>query len=152
MSKPLPPVRRDLLRAAPLLAAAPLLLRAPAARADVPTVRLRDLYEKDLSFSPFARDHEGERVRIEGFMAPPLKAESTFFVLTNRPLAVCPFCESEAEWPDDILAVLTRRVFDVVPFNVKIAVSGRLSLGTRTDPETGFVSRVRVEEAEIERA
>ena len=71
---------------------------------------------------------------------------------TNRPVAVCPFCESEAEWPDDILAVLTRRVVDVIPFNVRIAVSGRLSLGTQTDPETGFVSRVRLEEAEVERA
>ena len=145
------PARRDLLRA---LAAAPLALRAPAAlasAADGP-IRLRELYEKDLSFSALALSLEGERVTIEGFMAPPLKAESTFFVLTNRPLAVCPFCESEAEWPDDILAVLTRRVVDVIPFNVRIAVEGRLSLGTQTDPETGFVSRVRLEEAEVERA
>ena len=115
-------------------------------------ILLRELYEKDLSFSALALSLEGERVTIEGFMAPPLKAESTFVVLTNRPLAVCPFCESEAEWPDDILAVLTRRVVDVIPFNVRIAVEGRLSLGTQTDPESGFVSRVRLEEAEVERA
>ncbi|SFI23173.1 hypothetical protein [Albimonas pacifica] len=145
------PARRDLLRG---LAAAPLLLRAPAAAASAAEqpIRLRELYEKDLSFSALALSLEGERTTIEGFMAPPLKAESRFFVLTNRPLAVCPFCESEAEWPDDILAVLTRRVVDVIPFNIRIAVEGRLSLGARTDPETGFVSRVRLEDAEVERA
>ena len=33
---------------------------------------------------------EGKRIRVEGYMAPPLKAESTFFVLTKRPMAVCP--------------------------------------------------------------
>ncbi|WP_339948914.1 hypothetical protein [uncultured Albimonas sp.] len=146
------PARRDLLRAGVALAAAPLALRAPAALAADEPIRLRELYEKDLSFSPLATDLEGERVTIEGFMAPPLKAESRFFVLTNRPLAVCPFCETEADWPDDILAVLTRRVVDVVPFNIAIAVSGRLSLGAATDPDTGFVSRVRLEEAEVDRA
>ena len=130
------------------LAALPRPLRA----ATPEPVRLRELYEKDLSFSDYARAREGKLVAIEGFMAPPLKAESTFFVLTNRPLAVCPFCETEAEWPDDILAVHTRRVLDVQPFNVKLSVLGRLELGTQTDPETGFVSRVRLVEAEYRRA
>lgn len=111
------------------------------------TVRLRDLYEKDLSFSDYARQMEGKRITVVGYMAPPLKAESDFFVLTNRPMAVCPFCESEAEWPDDILAVHTKRILKVVPFNVPIATRGVLELGTRKDPETGFVSRVRVVDA-----
>lgn len=149
-----PPSRRDLASAALAAAlAAPALLRAPAARAAAEeAVRLRDLYEKDLSFSAYARAREGRQVAVEGFMAPPLRAESTFFVLTNRPLAVCPFCESEAQWPDDILAVLTRRIFEVQPFNVKLSVTGRLELGTETDPDTGFVSRVRLADADFARA
>ncbi|PWV98781.1 hypothetical protein DFR52_10470 [Hoeflea marina] len=121
------------------------------ARAD-DTIRLRDLYNKDLSFSGYALEREGERVSISGYMAPPLKAESHFFVLTNRPLAVCPFCETEAQWPDDILAVYCKRVIEVISFNTRIVTRGKLELGTFTDPETGFVSRVRLADAVYERA
>ncbi|MCD7059846.1 hypothetical protein [Pelagibacterium xiamenense] len=114
-------------------------------------VRLRELYNNDMSFTDFALEQEGKRVAIEGFMAPPLKAESQFYVLTNRPMAVCPFCSSEAEWPNDILAVYAKRVVDVIPFNVMIVTRGVLELGTYTDPELGFVSRVRVVDATQER-
>ena len=114
-------------------------------------LKLRDLYEKDLSFSAYARDHENQTVVIQGFMAPPLKAESKFFVLTKKPMSVCPFCETEAEWPDDIVVVYTEDVVDVVPFNRPIAVTGTLSLGTYKDEETQFVSRVRLVDANYTR-
>jgi len=124
----------------------------PHAIAQDGAVRMRDLYNKDLSFSDYARSMEGERISVEGFMAPPLKADSKFFVLTKRPMAVCPFCETEAEWPDDILAVYTKRILRTVPFNVRIVTSGELALGTYTDPELGFVSRVRLNDSVFERA
>jgi len=114
--------------------------------------RVRDLWEKDMSFSSLATRLDGARVEATGFMAPPLKAQSTFFVLTNRPMSVCPFCETEAEWPDDIIAVHARRVVDVIPYNVKIVVSGRLALGTTSEADTGFVSRARIVEASARRA
>lgn len=123
---------------------------AGALASDAP-LRLRDLYEKDLSFTPLARERAGSRVAFRGFMAPPLKAESLFFVLTKRPMAVCPFCETEAEWPDDILAVYCKRPYDVVSFNSPILARGVLELGGHTDPETGFVSRVRLTDAVVER-
>ncbi|MEC9434775.1 MAG: hypothetical protein VYD87_17865 [Pseudomonadota bacterium] len=145
--RPRPIARRRLLAVLAAAAVAPAL-RARAAEA----LRMRDLYEKDLSFSALARELEGSRVEVSGFMAPPLKAQSRFFVLTKRPMAVCPFCESEAEWPDDILAVFADRVVDVIPFNVPIVGSGVLRLGGHTDPETGFVSRVRLERASVARA
>jgi len=126
-------------------------LPAEPAAANGP-VRMRDLYNKDLSFSDYARSMEGERIAVQGFMAPPLKAESEFFVLTKRPMAVCPFCETSAEWPDDILAIYTKRVVDVVPFNVRIITRGELDLGDYRDPETGFLSRVRITDATYERA
>ncbi|MEF2073967.1 hypothetical protein [Consotaella aegiceratis] len=138
--------RRDFLLAAGVGALCPSL-----AHADDP-VRMRDLYNKDLSFSDYAQKMEGQRIAVQGFMAPPLLAESSFFVLTKRPMAVCPFCESEAQWPDDILAIYTKRVVDVVPFNVKIVTRGRLALGRFKDSETGFVSRVRLEDAGYERS
>ncbi|EAU46014.1 hypothetical protein [Salipiger bermudensis] len=126
--------------------AAPLLAR-PALAQDAP-LKVRELYERrgnDLSELAVAR--EGERITVEGFMAPPLKAESKFFVLTKMPMAVCPFCETEAEWPNDILAVYTKRIVNVIPFNKKITVSGVLELGGYRDPETGFLSMVRLSDA-----
>ena len=114
-------------------------------------VLMRDLYNKDLSFSDRARTLEGERISVAGYMAPPLKADSDFFVLTARPMAVCPFCETEADWPDDILAVYTKRSLKTVPFNVRIVTTGALALGTFTDPELGFVSRVRLMDASYAR-
>ncbi|MGX1305843.1 hypothetical protein AB7M35_000563 [Amorphus suaedae] len=127
-----------------------LALPRIARAADEP-LRIRALYDKGFVFSSAAEALNGDRVTFRGFMAPPLKADSTFFVLTARPMAVCPFCESEAQWPDDILAVYAKRVVDVIPFNVEIVARGRLELGTYEDPETGFVSRVRILDATFER-
>jgi hypothetical protein len=107
-------------------------------------VALRDFYMRDGSLSDFAREAEGTRVTVDGFMAPPLKAEANFFVLTKIPMSVCPFCSSAAEWPDDILAVYTKRTVDVVPYDRRIETRGILELGEYKDPETGFVSLLRL--------
>ena len=127
------------------------LVMAASARANDAPLKLRDLYEKDLSFSAYARDNEDQTVVIQGFMAPPLKAEAKFFVLTKKPMSVCPFCETEAEWPDDIVVVYTEEIVNVVPYNRPIAVTGTLSLGTFKDEETQFVSRVRLVDADYTR-
>ena len=114
-------------------------------------IRLRDLYNKDLSFSELARSLENGPIVVDGFMAPPLQANSTFFVMTKMPMSQCPFCETTVQWPDDILAIYTQRIYDVVPFNVPIRVSGVLRLTDFIDPDTGFVSRVQVTEARVAR-
>ena len=80
-------------------------------------------------------------------MAPLLDPTVDFFVLTKRPIAVCPFCETEAEWPPDILAVYTKRPLEPVSFNRRIEVTGVLELGGHADPDLGFVSRVRLQDA-----
>ncbi|MCA0940147.1 hypothetical protein LCM08_12275 [Salipiger pacificus] len=124
--------------------ATPLLTSAAHAEA----LKLRELYQtKGRGLSELAEQRAGQRLDIEGFMAPPLKAESRFFVLTKMPMATCPFCETEAEWPNDIIAVYTKRVVEVRPFNVKIVTSGVLELGAYTDPATGFVSMMRLVDA-----
>ncbi|MBW4709235.1 hypothetical protein KX928_15700 [Roseobacter sp. YSTF-M11] len=110
-------------------------------------IRMRDLYNKDTSFSELALSLQDQRIDVEGFMAPPLKADATFFVLTKKPMAVCPFCETDADWPDDILAVHTKRRIKVKPFTLRLRVSGVLELGSLRDAETGFVSRVRLTDA-----
>ncbi len=110
-------------------------------------IKLRDLYARDGSASDLALSREGQRITVDGFMAPPLQAESQFFVLTRIPMAVCPFCETEADWPADILAVYTKRIVDVVPFNRRIQSRGVLELGPYRDPDTGFLSMVRLNDA-----
>lgn len=122
----------------------------PAYATDRP-VLLRDLYNKDLSFSALATGMRGKRIQVRGFMAPPLRAESKFFVLTRRPMAVCPFCNDDADWPTDIVAIYTKRLVRVIGFNIPITVTGTLELDTFKDPETGFVSRVRLVDAYYER-
>jgi|SRR6056297_2087706 len=135
--------RRQFLTLAPALIAAPVVLRAQD-----DTLKLRELYE-GRDFSPLARDLEGTTIDVDGYMAPPLQADSSFFVLTKIPMSVCPFCETEAEWPDNIVAIYTRRKFDTVPFNRKIVVTGALALGSYRDPDTGFLSMVRLENARL---
>ncbi|WP_223877849.1 hypothetical protein [Histidinibacterium aquaticum] len=135
-------LRRTFLTAA---AALPLAGRAVAQTEDAP-IKLRELYE-GRQLSALGEDLLGERITVEGYMAPPLKADSQFFVLTKMPMAVCPFCETSAEWPDDIVAIYTKRTVDVIPFNVGIDTTGILEWGEYRDPDTGFVSMLRLTDA-----
>ena len=139
---------------AALAGLAPLLSASAPARAErvAGKLKLRELYAKDGSFSALADELAGTRIDVEGFMAPPLKADAAFFVLTKRPMTVCPFCSDEAEWPRDILAVHTKRAVRTIAFNIPLVASGTLELGTKTDPDTGFVSRVRLADASVARA
>ena len=91
----------------------------------------------------------GKPVRLRGFMAPPLKPESRFFVLTREPVSVCPFCASDAQWPVDIVVVYLKGALAPVDFARRIEVEGRLEIGSWTDPQTGFVSQVRIVNAEL---
>jgi len=103
-----------------------------------------------LEFSRKVIELEGQRVRIVGFMAPPLKAEANFFVLGKVPMAICPFCSSDADWPDDIVVVYLTRKQTFEHSTEMIAVEGTLEHGSWTDPETGFVSLLRLRDATFE--
>lgn len=127
-----------------LIAAAGALAR-PSAAAE--RIRIRDLYARGAEFSPEALALADKTVELPGFMAPPLKPDASFFVLTKLPMAVCPFCDSELSWPNDIVLVRLARDQDWVDFNQPILATGTLSLGTEIDQETGFVSRVRLVDA-----
>ncbi|MQT13107.1 hypothetical protein [Segnochrobactrum spirostomi] len=125
-------------------------LAARPARAGA-TLDFDELYSKvsvlGLTFSDKVKSLNGARVGMEGFMAPPLKAEAKFFVLTKTPMSICPFCSSDADWPDDIVVVYLRERQTFVQYNATIAVEGRLEVGSWTDPETGFVSQLRLVES-----
>src|SRR5215468_1007372 len=86
----------------------------------------------------------GKRVVMAGYMAPPLKPALDFFVLTRVPLALCPFCASDAQWPEDIVFVRMPPGQTLTPTSALLQVVGQLDIGTKTDPATGFVSLVRI--------
>jgi hypothetical protein len=134
-----------------LLAAGAAALPSMRAGATEDELAFNELYESEAVLTDRCRDLTGRRVTMTGFMAPPLKAEAYFFVLTSVPMSVCPFCESEAQWPDDIVLVMTDEPTSATPFNRPIRVSGVLETGFVKDPETGFVSLIRLVDATYER-
>lgn len=136
-------------RACLALAAGVLLAPRPGRAAE--TLGFDELYGKvsvlGLEFSQKVVALDGERVRITGFMAPPLKAEANFFVLGKAPMAICPFCSSDADWPDDIVVVYLRRKQTFEHTTGRVDVEGVLEHGSWTDPDTGFVSLLRIRDA-----
>ena len=127
---------------------------SPARGASAPEpLAIVDLYAAfsplGLTFSETARRLQGQTVRVRGFMAPPLKAEATFFVLSAQPVSICPFCQSDADWPHDIVVVYPKS--GAAPAfrsaAAPVEVIGVLELGGKTDADTGFVSQVRLAQA-----
>lgn len=91
----------------------------------------------------------GQNVTMQGYMAPPLKPTINFFVLTEIPMAICPFCSTDADWPSDIVVVYMDDSVTALPYDQDITVSGQLEVGSYVDGETGFVSLVRLRGAEV---
>jgi hypothetical protein len=102
---------------------------------------------RGLELSAKTRALAGKPVKMLGYMAPPLKPEVEFFVLTRVPVALCPFCSSDADWPSDIVVVYPRERAGWTQDGLPVAVSGLLELGAKVDGKTGFVSLVRVVDA-----
>ncbi len=92
---------------------------------------------------------DGQQVVIEGYMAPPLKAELDFFVLSRVQLAICPFCSSAADWPNDIALVYVTGD-PVLPTPNPLRIVGRVEVGASYDHETGMVSVVRIYAERVE--
>jgi hypothetical protein len=107
-------------------------------------LKFNDMYTTGVDLTPRAKSLAGKQVSMSGFMAPPLKAEADFFVLTKVPMAVCPFCDSKMDWPDDIVLVKMDDQVEFVSFNRRINVMGVLDIGFVKDEQTGFVSFVRL--------
>lgn len=91
----------------------------------------------------------GQSVTMQGYMAPPLEPSINFFVLTETPMAICPFCSTDADWPSDIVVVYMDDSVTALPYDQDITVTGQLEVGSYVDGETGFVSLVRLRGAEV---
>ena len=132
------------------LACLPLLtLRVRAA--EITRMRMGQLYDYDnnMAFSQNAERLAGTPVEMQGFMAPHLKVDSDFFILSNTPVETCPFCISEDDWIDTIVFVEMRERQDAIDPGRLIWTTGILEIGPKTDPATGFVSRARLVDAEF---
>ncbi|WP_337510347.1 hypothetical protein [Acidaminococcus intestini] len=103
-----------------------------------------------LVFSDTLNSLNGSEVTMTGFMAPPLKPSINFFVLTETPMAVCPFCSTDADWPYNMFVVYVNGSVDALPYDQEVTVTGTLDLGSYMDGDTGFVSQVRLLEATVE--
>lgn len=103
-----------------------------------------------LEMSDKLKSLHGKAVQMVGYMAPPLKADAGFFVLTREPMSLCPFCSSDVDWPSDIVVVYLRDGVRFVQTAHPILVSGMLELGSKLDQRTGFVSQVRLMAADYQ--
>lgn len=112
--------------------------------ADLPSLRFRDMYSRGKDLSDASLALQGQRIVMTGYMAPPLKLEINFFVLTKTPMATCPFCDDATDWPNDIVLSYFADEIKFTRFSNLIRVEGTFDTGTQTDGPTGFVSKVRL--------
>lgn len=127
------------------VAAAAVALSAAVSAEDLSFGELySDWTAAGLVLSDKAESLEGCTVTMTGYMAPPLTPTIRFFVLTEVPMSVCPFCSSDADWPDNIIVVKVSDPVTALPYDSPISVTGTLEIGSEADEETGFVSQLRI--------
>lgn len=128
-----------------LLAAAALALSPSVSAEELSFSELySDWTSAGLVLSDKTESLEGGTVTMTGYMAPPLTPTIRFFVLTEVPMSVCPFCSSDADWPDNIIVVKVSEPVTALPYDSPISVTGTLEIGSEIDEETGFVSQLRI--------
>ncbi len=95
-----------------------LLGAAPAEAEELSFDKIYSGYSADgLTFSDKTLSLEGGTVTVSGYMAPPLTPTIHFFVLTEVPMSVCPFCSSDADWPDNIIVVKVDDPITALPYD-----------------------------------
>jgi hypothetical protein len=135
---------------------AAVLIVRPVVAQEPARLTFSDLYASmgvlGLHFSDKVLTLAGRPIAMRGYMAPPLKPEADFFVLTREPVALCPFCQTDADWPADIVVVYLREGVTLTSNTERIEVVGTLEVGSKTDRKTGFVSLLRIVDARVRRA
>lgn len=130
-------------------AAAAATLAGSAGRAVLAAVKpakltFGEIWDDGMVLSKKSKRLHKKHVVMRGFMAPPVKPDADFFVLTKVPMAVCPFCEPDADWPDDVVFVRLKGKKLFAQYNVPIETTGVFEIGVEVDEETGFASEIRI--------
>lgn len=123
-----------------------------------------DLLTDRLSISELARELNGERVTMSGYMTPPIKGAENLAVLSEKPTRICPVCNDrtgdsfmavcgpcsvgDASVSGRALAVYANEAIRSRPFNVRLEVHGILNVGTAFEERTGFMSSSQLLDAE----
>lgn len=124
------------------------------AKAAPARVALEEIHrEPDLpgvEYSTKVRKLAGQRVRVEGFLAPHAGGRAApFLVLAGQPMVGCPHCLGALDLPGDSLVAYFGSRLGMAETGIPVAVEGVLDLGSRTDAQTGFVSTVRLFDAKL---
>jgi hypothetical protein len=126
----------------------PATVAAAAKDGKLEMLKFSELYEdvtvRGIKLSDKVNRLDGQKVEMTGYMAPPLTATVQFFVLTKVAMSICPFCSSDADWPEDIVVVFMPSGKEISPTEHQVKVTGTLSVGSQIDEETGFVSLIRI--------
>ncbi len=106
---------------------------------------LFDGYEPEtgLILSDKAVSLDGRQVIMQGFMAPPLQLDLSWFQLTLTPVGACPFCSSADTVLPDMVTVYPVKNSTIYTWE-GVQVTGRLEVGPASDPETGMYSLLRI--------
>ncbi|MBM3535704.1 MAG: hypothetical protein FJX60_22055 [Alphaproteobacteria bacterium] len=104
-----------------------------------------------VEYSAKARKLAGQRIRVEGFLAPHAGGRAApFLVLASRPMGGgCPHCLGALDLPGDSLVAYFGSTLGLADTGIPVAIEGVLDLGSRTDVQTGFVSTVRLFDARV---
>lgn len=154
--------RRQLLSTAAAAAVAPTSLLASGAT-DV--LSQSDLQANGFSFTDLARQLDGERITVTGFMTPPVRGAADLAVLVDRPTRICPVCTERAgeqamslcgpcssgNGPSlaKAMAIHAKQAIRKVPYNVRVDVTGTLEIGNEFEERTGFLSASRLLDADL---
>jgi alkaline phosphatase len=133
----------------------------PAANGDGYPDRVDVSRRLAIFFAGFPDYYETFRPKVDGPFVPAVPGPDRSYVANDKykdvpgqQVSLFPFCQSDADWPQDIAVVYLRKGA-AIPFRTSadlVEVWGVLELGSKTDPATGFVSQVRVVEATARRA
>ena len=133
-----------------------IIITAFVSADDTPTrLRFSEFFasgsSRGLVFSDKLKELNGKIVVMSGYMAPPLKPALDFFVLTLQPLAICPFCDTDASWPSNIVVVYLKGGRTIEATTSALQITGTLNIGRHIDETTGFISQIRIYADTIER-
>lgn len=136
------------------LATAGLVGGAPLSKVlgaeDALPLDLATLYETDgsggLNFAPHVLAAVSRLVVVTGYVAPHLQPGAPFHLVSHIPLSACPHCLGNRTLPKGTVAFYPLRAngASYEPGADPVALKGYLELGAKVDPQTGFVTTIRL--------
>ncbi len=135
------------------LAGAALVGGTPLSKAlgaeDALPLDLASLYSTDgggLDFDSHVLAAASRLVIVTGYVAPHLQPGAPFHLVSHVPLSACPHCLGNRTLPKGTVAFypLKENGASYAPGADPVSLKGYLELGAKVDPQTGFVTTIRL--------